>query len=118
MRGVNIFCQGEFELHASGVFIPIEISRATRIAFVDGSLSPISARLGMPLVLWKDPDLDFQDDPPEYHANMNASSNTNVAFLMLETDPSKSGWGWAPFYWNMVKHWEKNSDKRNGIGEI
>jgi hypothetical protein len=101
MRGVRITCQGEVELHASEAFVPVEITRATRITFGGGSLSPISARLGMPLVLWKDSDLDFLDYPPGCHENMNASSNTDVAFLMLETDPSKSGWGWAPLYWNM-----------------
>lgn len=31
---------------------------------------------------------------------MTGYRNHNAAFLMIETDPEKPGWGWAPPYWN------------------
>lgn len=40
-------------------------------------------------------------DPPGWDDNLCAESNQNAAFLMIQTDPEREDWGWAPFYWNI-----------------
>ncbi|OJJ85389.1 uncharacterized protein ASPGLDRAFT_168477 [Aspergillus glaucus CBS 516.65] len=101
IRGVKICCYGEIKLHGTEAFVSVEVDRATRIGLGDGAISLISSRLGMPLVLWKYPDPEFLLDPPGWpEGEMTADSNQNVAFLMMGTNPSKPGWGWAPPYWN------------------
>ncbi|RAH60199.1 hypothetical protein BO85DRAFT_466782 [Aspergillus piperis CBS 112811] len=90
VRGVKICCDGEIKLHASEPFVSI-----------DGkSNSPISALLGIPLIFWKDPSAEFHVNPPGWDATQWASSNQNVAFMMMRTNPSDPLWGWAPLYWN------------------
>ncbi|KAI3005982.1 hypothetical protein CBS147346_4009 [Aspergillus niger] len=42
----------------------------------------------------------FHHDPPGWYGIWSASSNQNVAFMMMETNPLDSSWGWAPLYWN------------------
>ncbi|BCS19476.1 uncharacterized protein APUU_12304S [Aspergillus puulaauensis] len=100
MRGVRICCYGELKVHGSHPFVAVDVTRSNQIALGDGSISPISVCLGMPLRLWKEPDHEFHEDPPGWAGHMNADSNQNVAFLMLETDPFHEWWGWAPMYWN------------------
>ena len=72
----------------------------TRLTYGEGAISPISKLLGMPLKLWKYPDIDNWINPPGWRENINADSNPNVAFLMTETDPNDPDWGRAPLYWN------------------
>lgn len=101
IRGVRICCYGELKLHGLHPFVAVDVTRANQIALGDGSISPISVCLGMPLRLWKEPGHGIHDDPPGWENNMNADSNENVACLMTETDPLKESWGLAPMYWNM-----------------
>ncbi|KAL4876938.1 hypothetical protein BJY04DRAFT_210300 [Aspergillus karnatakaensis] len=100
VRGVKICCHGEVKLHGSEPFVSVDVTPANQISLGSGSISPISVCLGMPLRLWKDPDIEFRHDPPGWNGGMTADSNLNVAFLMMETDTTKSQWGWAPAYWN------------------
>lgn len=103
VRGVKICCDGEIKLHASEPFVSIDVRRSTRtnLSSIQGeSNSPISALLGIPLNFWKDPSAEFHVNPPGWDATQWASSNQNVAFMMMRTNPSDPSWGWAPLYWN------------------
>ncbi|KAJ5642341.1 hypothetical protein N7490_006341 [Penicillium lividum] len=100
VRGVKICCHGEVKLHGSEPVVSVDITRENKISLGSGSISPISICLGMRIRLWKDSDAEFRDDPPGWERSMTADSNPNVAFLMMETDPSKDEWDWAPMYWN------------------
>lgn len=99
-----IHCYGEQKLHGSERFVAVEVpmSHPTRTVGLDGSISPISQRLGTPLRLWKyrGQDIEAWTDPPGWDENICASSNQDAAFLMMETDPKSSSWGFAPLYWN------------------
>ncbi|KAI1780279.1 hypothetical protein F4818DRAFT_435485 [Hypoxylon cercidicola] len=101
-RGVKICCYGETKLHGSDPFVLVDVPRAhpTRLTYAEGDISPISKLLGMPIRLWKFPDLESWLHPPGWEGNMCADSNQNAAFLMMGVDP-KSDWGWAPLYWNI-----------------
>jgi hypothetical protein len=102
IRGVKICCYGEEKLHGSKPYSVVNVSRAhpIRLTYGEGTISPISKLLGMPLKLWKYPDIDNWINPPGWTENMTADSNPNVAFLMMKTDPNDPDWGWAPLYWN------------------
>ncbi|RJE17541.1 hypothetical protein PHISCL_10121 [Aspergillus sclerotialis] len=100
VRGVKICCYGEVKLHGSEAFVGVDVTRANRIALGEGSISPISVCLGMPIRFWKDRDGEFYRDPAGWEENMTADSNPNVASMMVETDPSSESWGWASLYWN------------------
>ncbi|KAJ5179729.1 hypothetical protein N7492_002939 [Penicillium capsulatum] len=100
VRGVKICCHGEKKLHGSDSFVSVNVTRANQISLGSGSISPISVCLGMLIRFWKDPDLEFRDDPPGWEGDMTADNNPNVAFMMRETDLAKDEWGWAPMYWN------------------
>ncbi|RDH33316.1 hypothetical protein BDQ94DRAFT_178817 [Aspergillus welwitschiae] len=103
VRGVKVCCDGEIKLHGSEPFVTVDINRSTRISLSArqrDSISPISAHLGIPLLFWKDPNPEFHHDPPGWDGIWSASSNQNVAFMMMETNPLDSSWGWAPLYWN------------------
>lgn len=100
VRGVKICCHGERKLHGSEPFVSVDITRSNQISLGRGSISPISVCLGVAIRLWKDPGTEFLRDLPGWEEGMTADSNPNVAFLMMETDPSKDEWGWAPTYWN------------------
>ncbi|GKZ85495.1 hypothetical protein AnigIFM56816_011461 [Aspergillus niger] len=103
VRGVKVCCDGEIKLHGSEPFVTVDINRSTRISLSArqrDSISPISALLGIPLIFWKDPNPEFHHDPPGWDGIWSASSNQNVAFMIMETNPLDSSWGWAPLYWN------------------
>jgi hypothetical protein len=102
IRGVKICCYGEEKLHSSKPYISVDVSRAhpTRLTYGECAISPISKLLGMPLKVWKYPDTDNWINPPGWAENMNADSNPNAAFLMMETDPKNPRWGGVPPYWN------------------
>ncbi|KAI4860214.1 hypothetical protein F4820DRAFT_437501 [Hypoxylon rubiginosum] len=102
-RGVKICCYGEIKLHGSDPLVLVDVPRAhpTRLAYSEGDVSPISRLLGMPIRLWKFPDLDRWLHPPGWEENLCADSNQNAAFLMMGADPDKPDWGWAPLYWNI-----------------
>ncbi|KAI2601837.1 hypothetical protein GGR54DRAFT_580565 [Hypoxylon sp. NC1633] len=103
VRGVKISCYGEAKLHGSDPFVLVDVPRVhpARHDHSRRDVSPISRLLGMPIRLWKYPDLDTWLDPPGWEENMCADSNQNAAFLMVGTNPKKSDWGWAPLYWNV-----------------
>ncbi|OJJ74436.1 hypothetical protein ASPBRDRAFT_72837 [Aspergillus brasiliensis CBS 101740] len=104
IRGVKICCDGEIKLHGSKPFVSIDIKQSTRLTLLaeEGiSISPISALLGVPLIFWKDPNAEFHDNPPGWDATLTASSNENAAFMMRDTNPSDSSWGWASLHWNL-----------------
>ena len=100
--GVKICCYGEEKVHGSESYISVDVSRAhpTRLTIPRGNISPISKLVGMPLRLWKYADIDQWANLPGWIENKNPDSNPNAAFLMMETDPEKADWGWAPLYWN------------------
>ena len=103
IRGVKICCYGEERLHGSEPYVPVDVSRAHPTRLTEPfsmTTSPISKLVGMPLVLWKYPDIKQWIEPPGWAENMTADSNPNAAFLMTETDPKKPNWGWAPLHWN------------------
>jgi hypothetical protein len=102
IRGVMISCYGERVLHGSDRFVAVQVSahHPTRTVGKYGSISPIYQRLGIPLRLWKDPDIETWIDPPGWNRSICAESNQDAAFLMMEIDPMSSGWGFAPIYWN------------------
>lgn len=101
--GVKICCYGEIKLHSSEPYVLVDVPRAhpTRLTYGEGEVSPISKLLGMPLKLWKDPAIDVWIDPPGWGENMTGYDTNNAAFLMIETDPAKPGWGLVRPYWNM-----------------
>lgn len=102
IRGVKICCYGEIKLHGSEPYISVDVptSHPTQLLYKEGEVSPISELLGLPLQLWKYPDITTWIDPPGWDENTDASSNQDAAFLMMETDFGNPGWGWAPPYWN------------------
>lgn len=102
IHGVKVCCYGELKLHATKPFVSVNVPRAhpTRLTYSEGTISSISNLLGMPLKLWKIPESNAWINPPGWNENMTADSNQNAAFLMMETDPQKSDWGWTPRYWN------------------
>ncbi|PYH91590.1 hypothetical protein BO71DRAFT_486109 [Aspergillus ellipticus CBS 707.79] len=92
---------GKMRLDKSKAFIPVEVTSAKLLQLGKGHISPISSRLGMPLMAWKDSDLDFWRNPVGWTGDwIGPESNQNAAFLMEECDPSRPAWGWAPPYWN------------------
>lgn len=103
IRGVKICCYGEIKLHGSEPYVSVDVPWAhpAHLGYDQSSISPISKRLGMPLRLWKYQDILSWISPPGWGENMGADSNQDAAFLMMETDPDKPGWGWAPLYWNL-----------------
>lgn len=102
IRGVMIACYGERKLHGSDRFVAVEVSphHPTRTVVKHGDVSPISRRLGMPLRLWKYEDIETWMDPPGWKWTKCAESNHDAACLMMEIDPERSGWAFAPLYWN------------------
>ncbi|KAJ4150218.1 hypothetical protein LMH87_010977 [Akanthomyces muscarius] len=102
IRGVKICCYGEKRLHGSERFVSVDVPRAHPIRLNDdqGSVSPISKLLGMPLTLWKYPELRHWLDPPGWTGDMCAESNDYAAILMRETDAESPFWGFALLYWN------------------
>jgi hypothetical protein len=102
IRGVMICCYGERKLHGSERYVSVQVPthHPTRTVGKSGSISPISRRLGMPLRLWKYPDIETWIDPPGWNETICAESNQDAAYLMMETDPKSSSWGFAPLYWN------------------
>ncbi|KAF3397908.1 hypothetical protein F1880_006247 [Penicillium rolfsii] len=72
VRGVKICCYGEIKVHGSEPFVSVDITRTNRISLGQGSVSPISVCLGMPIRLWKDPDTPFLHDPPGWEEGMAA----------------------------------------------
>ncbi|KAL9099992.1 MAG: hypothetical protein Q9163_004573 [Psora crenata] len=102
IRGVKICCYGEIKLHSSEPYVSVDVPRAHAIRLIESEaeVSSISKLLGMPLKLWKYPDIDAWNDPPGWSENMTSDSNPNAAFLMMETDLKNPGWGFAPRYWN------------------
>lgn len=103
IRGVKICCYGEIRHHSSEPYVSVDVPRAhpTRLTYGQGAVSPISKLLGMPLKLWKYPAIDAWNHPPAWGQNMAGASNENAVILMMETDPEKPGWGWAPLDWNL-----------------
>jgi hypothetical protein len=103
IRGVKICCYGERKLHGSERYVAVDVPshHPTRTVVKFGSVSPISQLLGMPLRLWKYPDIETWLDPPGWDENMGATSNQDAAFLMKETNPGRPEWGFAPFNWDM-----------------
>lgn len=103
IRGVMISCYGERKLHGSECFVAVDVPthHPTRTVVRHGSVSSISQRLGMPLRLWKYPDIETWFNLPGWNWRKGADSNQDAAFLMMETDPKSSGWGLAPIYWNL-----------------
>ncbi|RYP51167.1 hypothetical protein DL768_003435 [Monosporascus sp. mg162] len=102
VRGVKICCYGERRLHGSERYVAVDVPshHPTRTICKDGSVSPISQHLGMPLRLWKDPDIETWRDPPGWYENRGAPSNQDASFLMKETNPGRPGWGFAPINWD------------------
>jgi len=102
IRGVMISCYGERKLHGSDRFIAVDVPthHPTRTVGKSGSISPISRHLGMPLRLYKYPDIERWIDIPGWNRNLCPESNQDAAFLMMETDTKSSSWGFAPLYWN------------------
>ncbi|KAF2671342.1 hypothetical protein BT63DRAFT_438807 [Microthyrium microscopicum] len=103
IRGVKICCYGETKLHGSEAYVLVDVPRAhpTRLTYRKGSVSPISRLLGLPLILWKYTDIEQWIHPAGWDDNMTADSNQDATFLMVETDPEKADWGWAPLDWNL-----------------
>ncbi|KAL2833870.1 hypothetical protein BDW59DRAFT_156671 [Aspergillus cavernicola] len=99
-RGVKFRCEGEADLHGPAYYVSVDVTKSMRTSFGNGAISAISARLGMPLRLWKYPISEYRNDPPGYRGGLCAISNPNVAFLMMAIDPTKSTFGWAPPYRN------------------
>lgn len=60
IRGVKICCYGEIKLHGSEPYVSVDVPKAhpTRLLYNEGNVSPISELPGMPLRLWKYPDID------------------------------------------------------------
>ena len=105
VRGVRISCYGEKRLHGSEPFISVEVPSfhpaRLNLTVQEGNISPISKLLGVPLRLWKYPDIQTWIDPPGWEEyDKCADSNQNAAFLMIETNLKSSSWGWAPLYWS------------------
>lgn len=103
IRGVKICCYKEIKLHSSEPYVCVDVPRAhpTRLKYAKGTISPISKLLGMPLRLWKYPAMDASNDPLGWGEDIAGENHQDAAFLMMETDPEKPDWGWAPLYWNM-----------------
>ncbi|KAI8623618.1 hypothetical protein F5Y19DRAFT_492466 [Xylariaceae sp. FL1651] len=101
VRGVKICCYGEQKLHGSERYVAVDVpsGHPTRTVVRRGSISPISQHFGMPLRLWKYPDIEAWLDPPGWHENIGATSNQDAAFLMMETNPGRPDWGFAPIDW-------------------
>lgn len=103
IRGVKICCLGEEKIHGSKPYVSVDVSSShiTRLALShEEAISPISKLLGMPLKLWKYPDINAWIDPPGWDDVFTAYSNQAAANLMTETDVEKPSWGWARQYWN------------------
>lgn len=90
VRGVKISCLSEIKLNRADAYVQVEVPgyHPIRSPCPKGDISPISQRLGMPLLLWKFPHIDRRLDPRGWNG-----SNPDAAFLMLETDPARQGWG-------------------------
>lgn len=100
VRGVKICCDGEINIHGSNPFVAVDVTGANRVALGEGSISPISCCLGMPLMLWKDSGSEFFHNPPGLHNSTMVEDNENAAFLMMGTNPTRDDWGWVPASWN------------------
>ncbi|KAF4631807.1 hypothetical protein G7Y89_g6314 [Cudoniella acicularis] len=104
IRGVKICCYGEVKLHGADPYVPIEVPdlHPIRSTFSVGvGISSISKLLGIPIKLWKFPDIENWINPPGWDDTFGADSNSDAAFLMMESDPSQESWGWAPFPWTI-----------------
>jgi len=100
-RGVKLSCCGEERLHGAERFVSVDVPWFHPAWNYEGSLSPMSKLLGVPLRLWKYPDFQSRIDPPGWEYHMGAGSNQNAAYLMIEPDLKSSEWGWAPRYWDL-----------------
>ncbi|KAL5333609.1 hypothetical protein BJX70DRAFT_403377 [Aspergillus crustosus] len=88
---LDYFGQYQFpEIPKSMPGFSIGKSKAALPLFGAGDISPISVKLGMPLKLWR----YSKQDPDINHGNQ------NVAFLMLNIDPDREEFSWAPRKWN------------------
>ncbi|RDW84160.1 uncharacterized protein DSM5745_04486 [Aspergillus mulundensis] len=96
-QGAKICCIGEQQLCKSPAFVSVHTDSVPWIKNAHSSLSSISTKLGIPLRLWKYPN---QEGKTVSRGGICGSSNQNAAYLMMEVDISKPGWGWAPPYWN------------------
>ncbi|KUL85040.1 hypothetical protein ZTR_07772 [Talaromyces verruculosus] len=59
IRGGKIFCNGEGKLHGRNQFARFDFTPGKRTSLGKGHVSPISKRLGIPLILWQDPDARY-----------------------------------------------------------
>ncbi len=104
IRGVKICCYGEIRLHGAEPYVPVEVQETHPVRSgiaAQGDVSPISNLLGNSLRLWRFPDSKNWVDPPGWNDNMSPESNQDAAFLMMETDPGRESWGWAPLHWSI-----------------
>lgn len=94
-RGVKIGCIGE-----ENAFVSVDVPRAMQPALGEGSISPISSRLGMTLILWKCYDLESWINAPSARGGgLLAISNPDAAYLMIDINHMTWDFGMAPFYW-------------------
>lgn len=93
IRGGKIFCNGERKLHGRNQFARFDFTPSKRASLGKGHVSPISKRLGMPLILWQDPDARYTTGP------IGSWDCTFATFLMLNIDPASQDWAWASAYW-------------------
>lgn len=93
IRGGKIFCNGERKLNGRNQFARFDFTLSKRASLGKGHVSPISKRLGMPLILWQDPDTRYTNGPT------GSCDCTFATFLMLNIDSASQDWAWAPAYW-------------------
>lgn len=93
IRGGKIFCNGEGKLHGRNQFARFDFTPGKRASLGKGYVSPISKRLGMPLILWQDPGARYTAGP------LGSWDCTFATFLVLNIDPASQDWAWAPAYW-------------------
>ncbi|KAF2503385.1 hypothetical protein BU16DRAFT_39086 [Lophium mytilinum] len=99
MRGVKITCKSEQDLRGKKPFVAVQVS-TNHAATLDGEVSPISKLVNMPFRAWKIP------QSSEARGHGNSLANQAALFLMIDTNPKRPRWGFAP------RHWQ------HGIGDV
>lgn len=91
----------EREIHGADPYVTVDVSPGHPLSLLNRDhevpVSPISRLLGMPLRLFAEREVSVVQD----WVGTSATDNQDATFLMMETDPSKPDWGWAPINWQM-----------------
>ncbi|RDW84159.1 uncharacterized protein DSM5745_04485 [Aspergillus mulundensis] len=97
-RGAKVYSNAKHKVNNLPRFTSVPTAAVTWIMQTMGTLSHISAQLGMPLCLWKYPGPNSADESPRFAAG-GKSGNEHAASLMMNINVFSPVWGFPSSLW-------------------